>query len=127
MPPGSAEPASPADIAQWCFPCLRQHAGRFASAALAAKSGQISGSSNSNNKQLEITRRTSDPNEQGTGRNSKNADGNQRISQDMRGDTGAETSVTSAKEGRADIAIDVLLSVHWLLPALYRKHEQQPR
>jgi len=45
---------------QWCFPTLRQQAGRFASAVLAAKSGEISGRLNISSKEMETMRRTSD-------------------------------------------------------------------
>jgi hypothetical protein len=49
------------DIAQWCLPSLLQQAGRFASTALAAKSGEISGRSNSSKSEMEKIRRTGNP------------------------------------------------------------------
>ena len=48
------------DRLQWCFPALRQQAGRFASVVLAAKSGEISGRLNISSKEMETMRRTGD-------------------------------------------------------------------
>jgi hypothetical protein len=48
------------DMMQWCFPTLRQQAGRFASAVLAAKSGEISVRLNISSKEIATMRRTSD-------------------------------------------------------------------
>jgi len=48
------------DMMQWCFPALRQQAGRFASAVLAAKSGEIGVRLNISSKEIATMRRTSD-------------------------------------------------------------------
>jgi hypothetical protein len=48
------------DMMQWCVPALRQQAGRFASAVLAAKSGEISVRLNISSKEIATMRRTSD-------------------------------------------------------------------
>jgi len=45
---------------QWCLPLRLQQMGTFASAVEAAKSGETSGSMNSNSSEMERMRRTSD-------------------------------------------------------------------